>query len=418
VERALKRVRRRGDPEDTMSLTLSRILKASAVLFGLVAVARVASVLLAKSAVGDEQHATARQAQFKQLGDDLAGASEFLTDQVRQYTATGERAHLDAYWHEIDVTRTRDKAVAQLERLGATADEMALVQRAKQSSDTLVNTEARAMRLVLAAQHTPAADVPQDLLSVQLSTADRALAPAAQMELARRLVFGKAYAAEQQKILAPMDRFQELLNGRAAKATSDAHSSSDLWMAVLIALTAVVVVAIALVGRLFFRKLAAPVAGYVRALRERDRSDLGFALEPAGVVEVRELAAAFNEQFRANQRVTERLLGDLTGVISEVSQTASGLSAASQQMATTSEEAGRAVGEIASAVGDGAHGAERQVRMTEAARASAQETADAAENARRVSDEGRRASERAAEAMQAVRTSTGQVTDAIRSLAA
>jgi hypothetical protein len=39
-------------------------------------------------------------------------------------------------------------------------------------------------------------------------------------------------------------------------------------MAVLIALAAVVVAALALAGWLFFRRVAAPVAGYVRALRE------------------------------------------------------------------------------------------------------------------------------------------------------
>jgi methyl-accepting chemotaxis protein len=50
--------------------------------------------------------------------------------------------------------------------------------------------------------------------------------------------------------------------------------------------------------------------------------------------------------------------------IGDVGRTASTLSAASQQMATTSEEAGRAVAEIASAVSDVAQGAERQARTT------------------------------------------------------
>ena len=47
-------------------------------------------------------------------------------------------------------------------------------------------------------------------------------------------------------------------------------------------------------------------------------------------------------------------------------------------MASTSDEAGRAVGEIAAAVTDVAHGAERQVRMVESTRGAVQEASRAA----------------------------------------
>jgi methyl-accepting chemotaxis protein len=74
---------------------------------------------------------------------------------------------------------------------------------------------------------------------------------------------------------------------------------------------------------------------------------------------------------------------------------------------SASEEAGKAVGEIAAAVSDVAQGAERQVRVVQSAReatdevsvavqqsaASAQETAQAAEETRVVAREGVRAAE-------------------------
>ena len=68
----------------------------------------------------------------------------------------------------------------------------------------------------------------------------------------------------------------------------------------------------------------------------------------------------------------------LASMIGEISNNAQTVSAASEQMASTSDETGRAVGEIANAVGDVAQGAERQVRMVEAARRSAQDAASAA----------------------------------------
>jgi methyl-accepting chemotaxis protein len=106
----------------------------------------------------------------------------------------------------------------------------------------------------------------------------------------------------------------------------------------------------------------------------------------------------------------------LRSLVSSVAESSSRLHSASQQMASTSEEAGRAAGEIAGAVSEVANGAERQVRMVSEARASTEETAEAAETARKLSVEGVAAAEQADEAMRAVRESTAAVTGAIRAL--
>jgi methyl-accepting chemotaxis protein len=108
----------------------------------------------------------------------------------------------------------------------------------------------------------------------------------------------------------------------------------------------------------------------------------------------------------------------LRQLIGEVAGSALTVSSSSQQMASTSEEAGRAVTEIADAVGEVAQGAERQVRMIESAREAARETAVAAESARREAEEGAVAAQSASTAMTAVRDSSAQVSTAIRSLSA
>ncbi len=72
-------------------------------------------------------------------------------------------------------------------------------------------------------------------------------------------------------------------------------------------------------------------------------------------------------------------------------------------MASTSEEAGRAVGEIAHAVTDVATGAERQVRMVSDTREAAGAGSQSAEQARSLAGDGRRAAEQASEAMAALR---------------
>jgi methyl-accepting chemotaxis protein len=122
-------------------------------------------------------------------------------------------------------------------------------------------------------------------------------------------------------------------------------------------------------------------------------------------------------------------LGEKVG---RVAQSAGVLGAASEQMAASSDEAGRAVAEIAHAITDVASGAQRQVEVvgstTELANGmagattdgvrQAEETAEAATRARALVEEGAVAVRESREAMEAVRASSMEATEVIRGLGA
>ncbi len=132
------------------------------------------------------------------------------------------------------------------------------------------------------------------------------------------------------------------------------------------------------------------------------------------------LASTFNRMLAKAQeglRLYNEARGGLATLIGHVQETSTTVSAASQQMASTSEEAGRAVGEIATAVTDVAAGAERQVKMVEEARNSAEETAARANDSRTAAEQGVAAARQASQAMEGVRESTESVTQATRGLA-
>jgi methyl-accepting chemotaxis protein len=408
------------------------MLKVAGGVFGVMVVLFGAAVLMARHAVDRDHAAVTRQAQFKQIGLDLNAASDFLTEQARKYAVTGDRAYLDAYWREIEVTKSRDRAVAALKRLHAESDELELVQQAKQNSDSLVATESRAERLMLEASGVAVADMPAAIGAFELNAADEALSPGGKRAVARRIMFDNKYSADKAHIAAPMTQFQKLLNGRAERASADARSSVSHWMAVLLGLVILFPLGLAAVGWLFVRQIVAPINAYCKALRSRDGAALGFALHPAGVSELHVLADEFNQQFKANEKITERLMADLSGVVGDVRTTASDVLAASQQMAATSGEAGRAVEEIANAVGEVAEGAERQVHAVERARTateemreasaqsagSARETAAAARRAIEIAQEGSTAIGEATAAMGSVHEASAETTDTIRSLGA
>ena len=109
---------------------------------------------------------------------------------------------------------------------------------------------------------------------------------------------------------------------------------------------------------------------------------------------------------------------NLSALLGELDTSAQAVAGASTQMASASEESGRAVNEIASAVSEVAQGAERQVRMVAGARSRAQEASDAAAAAAEVAREGVGSSGEANEAMLALAASSEEVTSAIGELAA
>jgi methyl-accepting chemotaxis protein len=113
----------------------------------------------------------------------------------------------------------------------------------------------------------------------------------------------------------------------------------------------------------------------------------------------------------------QRLVTSLRGMIGDVSRTAATVSAASQQMASTAEETGRAVGEIANAVSDVAQGTERQVRIVESARAAVQRAAAAAAGSAQTADETNEAADHARALAREGVSAVDQATDAIRQVA-
>jgi methyl-accepting chemotaxis protein len=124
------------------------------------------------------------------------------------------------------------------------------------------------------------------------------------------------------------------------------------------------------------------------------------------------------------------LVAELRAAVSQMSRSATSVAGASQLVAASSADAGRAVEEIARALGDVAAGTERQVRSVTSARATteqvagattasahdAHETSRAADEARAAAGVGTETVARATEAMAAVREASAEAGQAIREL--
>jgi methyl-accepting chemotaxis protein len=210
------------------------------IVIGLFALIGGCGYLLDRS-VEIERDAVRRQAIFRQLGIDLANASDFLTNEARRYVQFGAKVHFDNYWREVKETRTRDRVVARLRELNAPQEELDLIEQAKNNSDALIATEDAAMK------------------AVEIGDFDTA----------RRLMFDANYDRNKVIIMEPIGRFQETMNARAEREAKEASGNAALLLEImigLVALTALLV--LAAMYEVVVRRIVRPLGGMTAAMTQ------------------------------------------------------------------------------------------------------------------------------------------------------
>jgi methyl-accepting chemotaxis protein len=330
-----------------LSVKQSTLTWGTAVVLAVLAVLLGYTALALGRAVEDERAAYERQARFKQLALDLGNASDLLTNEARMYAATGAAGHLEAYWKEINETKTRDRVIEQLKSLGAPRALFDLLAEAKAKSDALVNTETRAMRLVMEANETPETAMPEPVAGFRLSAADAALSDAAKMARAGQIMSDDQYAADKALITEPVGEFQNQLAAAAQEQLRMATADTSRLMTTLLVLAVVLALGMAGVLALIHLLTGRTVVRYAAALRDRDPRDLDFALQAEGTTELRELAGGLNAQF---EQVRELVMA-VRSSADDVRDCAQQLTGLSSDMMTTSTTAASGTANV-SAVAD------------------------------------------------------------------
>ena len=175
-----------------------------------------------------------------QLAGELMESSKQLTSYVRQYAATGDSRYEKIYFGIVDEragktprAASRDVAPGQkialtdlMKQYGVTADEFALVEKGNQLSDALIALETEAMNAVKG--------IYKD------AKGDYTVKGEPNMERARELVFGPAYNAETEKIMAPLNEFFATLEKRTSAQVAASVARVDrngLFLCFALALT-------------------------------------------------------------------------------------------------------------------------------------------------------------------------------------
>jgi methyl-accepting chemotaxis protein len=224
-----------------------------------------------------------------------------------------------------------------------------------------------------------------------------------------------------------MDAYETVVAGEAHAAATAAHAEARSGERTIVVVAAAALAAALLLGIVVvlsitrpLRRMLVPLQGLhdecitnLRAGMERMADgDLTVDVEAStqkltsvGRDEVGRASGLLNnvvDTMAATIASYNDMRSNLRGVLGELAETSTSLSAASQEMAASAEESGRAIGDVAS-------GAERQVHMVEEAK-------DRAGTARVDADQGAAASREAATAMASVHASASAVTGAMDEL--
>lgn len=290
-----------------MNVSSKMIIKQSTIsalilgIFFLIAILLGGSILYMNSSIKAEQTAEKRRTEFKQLGLTLAKASDYLTEEARKYAVTKDITHLNNYWEEINITKTRDKVIDRLAELDSPPAEKELLAQAKRHSDDLVETERHSMRLVLEGLGVTEANMVPEVASYRLNIVEQQLTKEEKFAKAREIMFDAQYDANKKSIMAPIDKFQQVMNARL-EAELEAAREGTRRAAILQAILAGIIIgAVALLIRILFTQINDPIRNYTALLQDISFSNESFRLIPEGSHELRLLAKTFNDLYSSFQ---------------------------------------------------------------------------------------------------------------------
>lgn len=229
------------------------------------------SYLSLRNNINKERYAVEKEAELQELSYKLAEASDYLTGEVRKLTVTLNPLHLRNYWTEINVSKSREKVIARLQELKIPQAEFDLLNSAKNHSDDLVNTETRAMKLILRVYEVPEEQMEPAIRDYQLTNDEEKLSFNQKVNLAREILYDNDYEDTKKKIMDPIQEFGKTMRARIQEDTREAQGKTNIAGKIL--LFAILGAALYLIYLAWFMlyKVSIPLKNYLLSLEEEGK---------------------------------------------------------------------------------------------------------------------------------------------------
>lgn len=233
--------------------------------------------------------------------EQLQAASDYLTEQVRLYTTTGDRQYMDNYFTEAIQNKNREAALDTLGEHCSSESTKKTLQSALDGSEQLMNTEYYAMKLTAEATNLESDTWPDAIAQTELTAEDEALSDTDKMTKAQQMVSDADYKKAKEQISDKVtectsDLIQKTRN-RQARSTS---IFSDMYLKMEIGV--VVLAVLMLTMCIVIRKLVVkPLISYNESITR------GEIFPVIGAAELQSLAVTYNRVYTENQE-TQKLI--------------------------------------------------------------------------------------------------------------
>ena len=232
---------------------------------------------------------------------ELQIASDYLTEQVRCFTVTGDRQYLDNYFEEAEVTKRRDNALSALKNEHEDSAALRELSNAMSQSENLMTKEYYAMRLAIEGYGYDVRDYPEVLHYVTLSDEDLALSPSEQINRSSDYLFDNEYLLAKLRISNNMTSCLEVLEQEIdTKQTNISEALrrqvkyEHIFTVILIGIMLSIVI---IISRLVFK----PLNKCVEIIRNESEIPL------KGAYEIRFLAKNYNLMYYTTKETENKL---------------------------------------------------------------------------------------------------------------
>lgn len=308
-------------------MKISKLLKIIGGISIVVIVVNIMALLGLNSAINQEREAKEKQIEFEHLGLELKKASDYLTEQTKNYVLLGEKVYYDNYWKEVNETRTREKVLVKLEELGATEEQIQILDKAENASKDLAKVEERALDIVLIGN----------------------------MEEARELIFSSSYNDAKAGIDKLVNEFIEEINTMARINAESALNKAKLQFIIVYILMALLITIIILTFMVLLKKIKGliTITKQLEELATND-GDLTSRVDINSKDEVGDIANSFNI-----------FVEKVRNIVVEIADISQQVAASSEELNSTTEQSSVAAEEVARAIDEIAKGATDQAKDTE-----------------------------------------------------
>lgn len=226
---------------------------------------------------------------------EMQDGSDYLTEQVRLYTMTGEKQYMDNYFKEKESDKKREDSLEAIKKEFGETEMYYAIQSAYKSSEELMNIEYKAMRLMVETTGLSRDAWPQEIQDISLTHEEDELSTTAKMHTAQQLVSNNSYQAAKERISNKCAECKELLADTTRNVQGRSIHISKAIVKKLEGCMSVLVVLIVVISVMIRKLVVKPLLSYNQSIKN------GEIFPVIGAAELQNLAETYNSMYRENQ---------------------------------------------------------------------------------------------------------------------